>query len=191
MIAIVESRPPIVPLRTACQSLGLNRSTLYARRHAIRRVNIAEKTERTFVTSRRALSAGERQHVAEILNSERFADQPPSQVYHHLLQEGTYLCSISTMHRLLRSQKQNGDRRAQRAPAKQAITRLMATRPNEVWTWDVTKCPCRPEGSISPCTWSWTFSAATSWRGWSPAKKTSPWRSNSFERPVTAIRSKA
>lgn len=146
MIVIVESRPPIVPLRTACQSLGLSRSTLYARRHAISRVSSAEKTERTSVTSRRALSPAERQHVLEILNSKRFADQPPSQVYHQLLQEGTYLCSISTMHRLLRSQHQNGDRRAQRAPAKQAIPRLMATRPNEVWTWDVTKLPLQARG---------------------------------------------
>ena len=61
------------------------------------------------------------------------------EVYHHLLQLGTYLCSISTMHRLLRADQEQGERRAQRPAQHHAIPRLLATKPNEVWCWDITK----------------------------------------------------
>lgn len=146
MITIVESRPPIVPLRAACHALGLNRSTLYARRNRASRSINPENQKKTVITSVRALSSTERQQVLETLNSEPYADQPPAQVYYQLLQEGTYLCSISTMHRLLRTLNQNGDRRPQRAPATQPIPRLMASRPNEVWTWDVSKLSLQTRG---------------------------------------------
>lgn len=147
MITVLESRPPIVPLRTACNALGIRRSTVYARRASARRSASLEKAPRVVTTPARALSAEERNQVISTLNSEEYADQTPSQVYHQLLQKGTYLCSISTMHRLLRSRQQNGDRRAQRAPATQPIPRLMATRPNEVWTWDISKLPLETRGA--------------------------------------------
>lgn len=83
----------------------------------------------------------------DILNSDRFRDQPPTEVYHTLLQEGSYLCSISTMHRLLRAAQQNGDRRQQTRHASQPIPRLKASRPNEVWSWDVTKLPLMIRGA--------------------------------------------
>ena len=146
MIAIIESRPQMIPLRTACHALGVRRSTLYARRARARQSVSLEKAPRVAVASGRALSAEERSQVIATLNSEKYADQTPSQVYHHLLQEGIYLCSISTMHRLLRRLQQNGDRRAQRAPATQPIPRLKATRPNEVWTWDISKLPLQTRG---------------------------------------------
>ena len=75
----------------------------------------------------------------QVLTSDAYCDQPPAQVYHSLLQEGTYLCSISSMHRLLRKENLNGERRQQRLPNPQPIPRLMASKPHEVWSWDVTK----------------------------------------------------
>jgi len=85
----------------------------------------------------KALNAKERQQVLDVLNSESHCNQPPMQVYHNLLQQGRYLCSVSTMHRLLRKQNLQGERRAQRAPQSNLMPRLLATEPNQVWRWIV------------------------------------------------------
>jgi putative transposase len=87
------------------------------------------------------LSNRERQHVIETLHSEPYCDQPPAEVYQRLLEDDQYLCSVSTMHRLLRQQGENGDRRIQRPAQHNAIPRLLAFAPNEVWSWDITKLP--------------------------------------------------
>lgn len=71
---------------------------------------------------------------------------PPLQVYYQLLEEDTYLCSVSTMHRLLRKREQNGERRRQRPKQSNTVPRLRATQPNEVWTWDITKLPTEKRG---------------------------------------------
>ena len=81
-----------------------------------------------------------------MLSSAEFCNQPPVEVYHTLLERGEYLCSISTMHRILREHAENGERRDQRAPQHHAIPRLVAQRPNEVWTWDCSKLPTRARG---------------------------------------------
>ncbi|MCF6211337.1 MAG: IS3 family transposase, partial [Gammaproteobacteria bacterium] len=62
----------------------------------------------------RALSEQEREQVIETLHSTPYRDQPPSEVYHRLLERNQHLCSVSTMHRLLRTRGENGERRAQR-----------------------------------------------------------------------------
>lgn len=78
-------------------------------------------------------------HVIAVLNSERFWDKAPRQVWAALLDEGLYLCSVSTMYRLLRAQGQVQERRSQaRHPAKKK-PELMARAPNQVWSWDITK----------------------------------------------------
>jgi len=87
------------------------------------------------------LSEQECTHVIEILRSAAYRDQPPAEVYQRLLEEDQYLCSVSTMHRLLRREDENGERRPQRPAQHQAIPRLLAYSPNEVWTWDITKLP--------------------------------------------------
>lgn len=84
--------------------------------------------------------------VVEVMNSDRFRDQPPAEVYHTLLDEGQYLCSVSTMHRILRGSQCNGDRRQQVSHGHQLMPRLKACRPNDVWTWDITKLPLRIRG---------------------------------------------
>lgn len=75
----------------------------------------------------------------ELLDSERFIDQPPREVYATLLSEGTFACSWRTMYRLLRERGPVRDRRAQREPRHNAVPRLNASGPNQVWTWDITK----------------------------------------------------
>ncbi len=86
--------------------------------------------------------------MVEALNSERFCDKAPAQVWATLLDEGTYLASVSTMYRLLRARAQVRERRAiSRRPA-HVKPELMATRPNEVWSWDITKL-------AGPYKWTW------------------------------------
>ncbi len=94
----------------------------------------------------RALTQQECDEVLKILNSEQYCNQPPAQVYYDLLQKGHYLCSISTMHRLLQKQNQSGERRQQRPAQSHAVPRLKASIPNEVWTWDITKLPTVKKG---------------------------------------------
>jgi hypothetical protein len=84
----------------------------------------------------RALSSQERATVIDTLHSETYCDQPPAEVYQSLLEEERYLCSVSTMHRLLKSVQETGDRRNQRPAQHHAIPRLLATAPNEVRSWD-------------------------------------------------------
>src|SRR5512141_3455201 len=77
--------------------------------------------------------------IHHTLNSARFEDQAPREVYATLLDEGTYLCSPSTMYRVLAEHGEVRERRDQlRHPAYQK-PELLATRPNQVWSWDITK----------------------------------------------------
>jgi len=82
----------------------------------------------------RALSAQERATVVETLHSEPYCDQPPAEVYQRLLERNRYLCSVSTMHRILRRVVENGDQRQQRPIQHHAVLRLLASAPHDVWT---------------------------------------------------------
>jgi putative transposase len=90
-------------------------------------------------TSHRALSQAERDDVLGELHSEQFRDCPPPQVYAMMLDEGRFLCSVSTMYRLLAGQGELGERRRQLTHPAYAKPELLATRPNELWSWDITK----------------------------------------------------
>ncbi|MCF6299288.1 MAG: IS3 family transposase [Thiomicrorhabdus sp.] len=144
MKTIIDHRPERLPLSIACQALGINRSSLYAWRKRMNN-DIAPRRSRKAATQPRALSPQERTHVIKTLHSEPYRDQPPAEVYQRLLEKDQYLCSISTMHRLLRQVGENGERRPQRPAQHHAVPRLLARKPNEVWTWDITKLPliCR------------------------------------------------
>lgn len=87
----------------------------------------------------RALSEAENAEILRVLNSERFADTAPATVYATLLDEGVYLASVPTMYRLLRANGQTGERRAQAVHPARVKPELIATAPNEVWSWDITK----------------------------------------------------
>ena len=93
------------------------------------------------------LSLSERKVVVEVLTSDRFVDQTPLQVFATLLDEGTYLCSISTMYRILSENRLVVERRRiARHPAR-AIPELVATGPGQVFSWDITKLPGPVKGS--------------------------------------------
>jgi putative transposase len=86
-----------------------------------------------------ALTPAERAHVLAVLTSERFVDKSVAQVWATLLDEGTYLCSMSTMHRILRANHAAGECRSQATHPPRAVPELVATRPGQVWSWDITK----------------------------------------------------
>jgi putative transposase len=92
------------------------------------------------------LSPEEREAIRAVLCSPDHADQPPAEVYARLLEQGRYLASVSSFHRILRAADAHGERRLQRPPQSHAIPRLQAQAPNEVWTWDVTKLATRRRG---------------------------------------------
>lgn len=118
----------------ACEALSVSRATLYRRRHP--------STSAVSLTPRkspRALRDDERAAVLEQLNSERFVDKAPAEVHATLLDEGTYLCSIRTMYRILDDNQQVRERRDQVRRPVYAKPELLATGPNQLWSWDITK----------------------------------------------------
>ncbi len=140
MNTVIEQRPERLPMTLACEALGINRSSVYGRRK--RAVDAhPPRRSRTKSVQPRALSKREREQVIETLHRAPYCDQPPAEVYQRLLEKDQCLCSVSTMHRLLRKQGENGERRAQRPAQHNAIPRLLAFAPNEVWSWDITKLP--------------------------------------------------
>lgn len=121
-------------LRTACALLGRSRASHY-------RAEIGPRLGPARCRSRpaSALTAAEEQHVLDVVTSERFADKSVAQIWAVLLDEGTYLCSQSTIHRLLRRNGIAGDRRAQATHPARVKPELVAVRVGQVWTWDITK----------------------------------------------------
>jgi putative transposase len=87
----------------------------------------------------RALSAEERETVREVLNSVRFQDCAPAAIQATLLEEGQYLCSTRTMYRVLNKDGATRERRDQLTHPAYQKPELLATAPNQLWSWDITK----------------------------------------------------
>jgi putative transposase len=125
-------------MSAVCRVLGLNRSSVLQRRTGLVGSTV-ETRSRKQALQPRALSTEERDGVRRLLRSELYRNQTPAEVYQCLLEQGKAPCSISTMHRILRQEGENGERRNQRPAQHHAIPRLKAMAPNQVWTWDITK----------------------------------------------------
>jgi putative transposase len=145
MITVMTERPARLSLTQACHALSLNRSTVYARLHRAANDAPPDRARKQAVQPR-ALSEQERTVVLQTLHSEAYCDQPPAEVYQRLLEQGHYLCSVRTMHRLLKQQQHSGERRNQRPAQHHAVPRLLALAPNDVWSWDITKLPLVKRG---------------------------------------------
>ena len=118
-----------------CQSVGLARASLYRRRQPARPAGTVPARR----PSPRALVPAERQAILDVLHSERFVDQSPAEVYATLLEEQRYLGSVRTMYRVLAEAHKVRERRAQARHPSYAKPELVATAPNQVWSWDITK----------------------------------------------------
>jgi putative transposase len=139
----VETLAPSVGIKSACEALGISRATLYRQKK-----NAGEVEKKVSKPSPRALGTDEREKVLDVLHCERFIDQPPRQVYATLLDEGQYLCSIRTMYRILEDNDEVKERRDQLSHPSYQKPELLATAPNQVWSWDITKL-------LGPVKWSY------------------------------------
>jgi putative transposase len=132
----VEELTALIGTRPACRALGASVATTYRRR----RPPEPPRASRPRPTPQRALSGPEREQVLEVLASERFADVSPEETWATLLDDGTYLCSTRTMYRILKDEYgEVRDRRDQLTHPPYAAPELLATQPNELWSWDISK----------------------------------------------------
>lgn len=134
--AAIGQLAPLVGVRAACAATGRPQANHY-RRH--RRSPKPEAPKRERKPQPRALSAAERDTVRSVLNRPGFVDKAPATVYHELLDEGSYLCSVSTMYRILREHGEVRERRRQATHPARVKPELVATQPNRCWSWDITK----------------------------------------------------
>lgn len=132
MTPFVLELAPVVGLVAACAALAVSRATFY--RH---RTPAATRSARP--ASHRALPPEERAQVLAVLNSQRFVDKAPAQVYADLLDDEKRLCSVRTMYRILAASGEVRERRDQLRHPHYAKPELVATGPNQVWSWDITK----------------------------------------------------
>jgi putative transposase len=136
---------PVVGIVMACALLAIARATYYRVRSP--RPKPAEQPRRR---SPRGLSADEQQTVLDVLHEPRFVDLAPAEVYATLLDEGRYLCSERTMYRVLAAHSEVRERRDQLRHATHPRPELLATRPNELWSWDITKL-------LGPAKWTYFY----------------------------------
>lgn len=173
-MAAIEQLSPPISTREACRSLAVSRASLYRRRrqgdsaavlvsatagsegqaHPLcplyGHVPVTPLSACETTGSARALSPGERVAVLSVLHDERFLDQSPAEVYATLLDEGSYLCSLRTMYRLLTAHSEVRERRNQLRHPSYKKPELVATGPNQVWSWDITKL-------LGPAQWSYYY----------------------------------
>jgi putative transposase len=145
MEAAVDELAPVVGTRAACRAVGVSPATLYRRRRPAQ-----ARPVRARPRPPRALSESEQAAVLATLNSERFVNDSPAQVWATLLDEGQYLCSERTMYRLLAGSGQVRERRDQLTHPVYRRPELLATRPNELWSWDITKL-------LGPTKWTYFY----------------------------------
>jgi len=122
-----------VGVAPACQSLGVSRATFY------RRQRPTSEHQQPRSTPARALCEAEREQVLDVLGSPRFVDRSPAEVIATLLDEDQYLCSERTMYRVLAANAPVRERRNQREHPQYTKPQLVATGPNQTWSWDITK----------------------------------------------------
>jgi putative transposase len=138
---------PEVGTAAACRSMEVSRATFYRRLCRAEQLEVDAQPRPKPV---RALSDEERGKVVEILHQERFMDKAPATVYATLLDEGTYLCSTRTMYRILGEEGEVRERRDQLRHPHYSAPQLLATGPNQVWSWDITKL-------LGPVKWSYFY----------------------------------
>ena len=139
-----EKLAPDIGSAAACRAMGVSRATLYRRRNPSQ----PNESDRTNPRQPRALNAEERQGVLDLLHSPRFVDKPPAAVHAALLDEGKYHCSVRTMYRILHENSEVRERRNQLRRPNYKKPELLATGPNQVWSWDITKL-------LGPAKWTY------------------------------------
>ena len=128
----IETARGTMGTAAACGALDVSRASVYRQRQPGRPPAARPAPPR-------ALALGERRTVLDTLHAERFLDHAPAQVHATLLDEGVYLCSPRTMYRILDGAHEVKERRNQVCRPHYVKPELLATQPNELWSWDITK----------------------------------------------------
>jgi putative transposase len=144
-MAAVDGHTMDLGVAPACEALGVVRATFYRNCRPARRPVPRERMRPAC-----ALSPVEKQQVLAVLHDERFVDMAPAQVYATLLDEEQYLCSTRTMYRILEEAKEVRERRNQLRHPVYSRPELLATAPNQVWSWDITKL-------LGPVKWTYFY----------------------------------
>lgn len=145
--AAISELAPVVGVREACQALGRPQATWYRwHRHSPG----PPRPPRPRAPQPRALSSEERAEVLGVLHDPAHVDEAPATVYAKLLDEGRYLASVPTMYRILRQHDEVRERRRQATHPPAKKPELLATRPKQIWSWDITKL-------AGPAKWSWFY----------------------------------
>ena len=144
---------PTVGVVAACDCLGVARASFYRQRPVLgppaSPVSVPPLPAQRPAPAR-ALSPGERAGVLAVLHEERFQDRSPAAIQATLLDEGQYLCSTRTMYRILQQEGESGERRDQLIHPPYQKPGLLATAPNQLWSWDITKLP-------GPAKWTYFY----------------------------------
>jgi putative transposase len=143
----VEMLAVDVGTKPACEAFDLSRATFYRRKPG--RV-VAEQCTPVRPAPARALSPVEKKEVLDLMHCQRFVDQAPREIYATLLDEGRYLCSVRTMYRILEKEGEVRERRNQLRHPAYRKPELLATAPNQVWSWDITKL-------LGPAKWTYYY----------------------------------
>ena len=139
---------PVVGVKQACAALNVARASFYRRKgFDFSSVSVPPAAR---PPSARSLAQSERETVLACLHEERFQDSSPAAVYATLLDEGRYHCSIRTMYRILANQGETRERRDQVVHPAYIKHELLATGPNQVWSWDITKM-------LGPVKWTYFY----------------------------------
>lgn len=142
MATVTELRPQLGVAPT-CAALGVARASWY-------RAQQPRRPAAPKPVPRRALVSGERARVLGVLHEPRFADLAPAEIYATLLDEGCYLCSERTLYRVLAASQQVRERRRQLRHPHYAAPELLATGPNQLWSWDITRL-------LGPSKWTYFY----------------------------------
>ncbi len=152
----IDQMAPLVGTNAALHAVGVDRATWY-RRH--RKSPQAVRPERIATPQPRALSPVERKQIKAALESDEFVDEAPATIYAKPLDQGIYLGSVATMYRILHQHDEVRERRRQATHPAHKKPELIATAPNSVWSWDITKLhgpekwlllPLRDPGHLQP-----------------------------------------
>jgi len=146
-MCLVRDTSSVDGIEATCDVLAVNRSSYY---RWLQPAVYGCAYRGGWMRQPRALLPEERQVVLDVLHEDRFVDLAPAQIYATLLDEKRYVCSERTMYRILAANEEVRERRAQLMHPRYAAPELLATRPNQLWSWDITKLK-------GPTTWSYFY----------------------------------
>jgi putative transposase len=129
----VLTHSPLLGVLATCAAFGVSLATYYRHRAPLH----GPRPRRP--SPPRRIGDAERQVVLDVLHEPRFVDLAPAEVFATLLEEARYLCSVRTMHRILAENAELRERRNQLRHPAYAKPELLATAPNQLWSWDITK----------------------------------------------------